>query len=345
MKQKNTSTNKLRDIQRLQKPGKAITIPVDAITREKLEQETTTATTATDIKIYGRKDDAHKSFDELKGIIADSWKISNIDPQFELSKEQIQWIEQTARQHKLFLEIDEKNSLQFGGTKDQIEKINTLVENYLLRNKPKEGDVVYPQDWIPQGNTNLKIIELSPDCKEFKDLTDRFNQTLSSKKILKIERIQNKWLWEKYFFQKLLLEKKNKHKNNEYLLFHGTRNNSPQALYNGQDGFDYKFSDGGMWGRGTYFATNAIYSDDYSYTIAGGKEKQLFMAFVLVGDTIEIPSDRNIKMPPPKPRTTATSDYFVEERYDSVKAQTSTSINYVVYDISRAYPAYIITYN
>jgi len=277
----------------------------------------------------------------MKNLIADSWNTTTIDPQFELSKEQMQWIEQTAGQHKLSLEIGENNTLQFGGTKEQMEIISTLVENFLLRNKPKEGDVVYPQDWIPQGNTNLKIVELSQDCKEFKELCDRFNQTLSTKKIIKIERIQNKWLWEKYFSQKCLLEKKNKHKNNEYLLFHGTSKNTPQALYNGQDGFDYKFSDGGMWGRGTYFATNAVYSDDYAFRTT--EVKQLFLAFVLVGDTIEIPADQNIKMPPPKPKTTETSDFDVE-RYDSVKAQTKTSINYVVYDISRAYPSYIITY-
>jgi len=231
--------------------------------------------------------------------------------------------------------------LKLSGMKTRVDQAHTSILHYLLRNAPREGVVVFPAEWEPQGNSNLHIVNLDPRSQEFTLLQTRFNQTLSSKAIVKIERIQNKWLWEKYFFQKILLEKKNGHKNNELLLFHGTRSNPPQVLYNGQDGFDYKFSDGGMWGRGTYFATNAVYSDSYSFQVPSTSEQQFFMAKALIGDTVELPSDGQLKMPPVKP---SQSKAHHEERFDSVKAITSSSINYVVYDISRAYPAYLVTY-
>ena len=51
-------------------------------------------------------------------------------------------------------------------------------------------------------------------------------------------------------------------------MYHGTRNTAPLMIYSGDEGFDMKFSPGGMWGRANYFAANASYSNGYAHTDA-----------------------------------------------------------------------------
>ena len=53
-------------------------------------------------------------------------------------------------------------------------------------------------------------------------------------------------------------------------------------LYTGSEGFDMRFSAVGMWGKATYFAVNASYSDNYSHPLATGS-KQMFCANVIIG--------------------------------------------------------------
>lgn len=92
--------------------------------------------------------------------------------------------------------------------------------------------------------------------------------------------------------------------NAEILLFHGTRENNPALIYSGDDGFDmryyilclfvvyhylcycFRYSKEGMWGRGAYFAQNAIYSHNYAFH--ANNFLQLFSARVAVGKTIRI---------------------------------------------------------
>jgi hypothetical protein len=69
----------------------------------------------------------------------------------------------------------------------------------------------------------------------------------------------------KYYQNKLKMQKKNNGQAIELQLFHGTRSNDPYLIYNGEVGFDMRFSSTGMWGIGIYFAQNASYSDGYAY--------------------------------------------------------------------------------
>jgi len=55
------------------------------------------------------------------------------------------------------------------------------------------------------------------------------------------------------------------------MLFHGTRTTDPSLVYKGEEGFDMRFSEGGMWGKAVYFAVNSSYSHNgYSFKIPGG---------------------------------------------------------------------------
>ncbi len=70
-------------------------------------------------------------------------------------------------------------------------------------------------------------------------------------------------------------------------LFHGTRQTKPELIYSSEDGLDMRFSNSGMYGRGTYFADNSNYSHTYHY-VTKRNECQMFLALVLVGDSVEM---------------------------------------------------------
>ena len=68
------------------------------------------------------------------------------------------------------------------------------------------------------------------------------------------------------------------------MLYHGTRKTEPERIYGWKEGFDMRFSPGGMWGQANYFAVNASYSDNYHHSVNGAK--QMFYARVIIGSTI-----------------------------------------------------------
>jgi hypothetical protein len=62
---------------------------------------------------------------------------------------------------------------------------------------------------------------------------------------------------------------------------------------------------------------------------------------VLVGDSVQLQPDNNLRMPPEKPKRSDTLGAS-KERYDSVKGQNKEI--YVLYTNGHAYPSYLITY-
>ena len=102
-----------------------------------------------------------------------------------------------------------------------------------------------------------------------------------------------------------------------------------------------RHSNQGMWGTGIYFAVNAQYSlGGYAYKNNDGS-KSIFYVRVAVGDDITLPKNGSYKIPPEKP---AASGRFAVERFDSIKGNTNGSDIYIVYENSRAYPDYLITF-
>ena len=63
----------------------------------------------------------------------------------------------------------------------------------------------------------------------------------------------------------------------------------------------------------------------------------MFYARVIIGNTIKMPYDYNIKMPP-----LIDGDKF--KRYDSIQGFTNNSDVYMIYANKKAYPEYLITY-
>ena len=190
--------------------------------------------------------------------------------------------------------------------------------------------------WSPQKDLRgLKPVDHS--SSEWLHIKDKVTRTLKEANVIKMQQIHNTWLWDAYTQSKHRLSKKNNGCTNERLLFHGSSQTRPEQIYNSEKGFDFRFSNQGLWGEGAYFAVDAQYSDRYAYEPYSGR-RQFFLAMVLTGESCTCGEDRSLKKPPLKER----NKMFTDERYDSVHGKTGGSDIYVVYEHDKAYPAYIL---
>ena len=148
-------------------------------------------------------------------------------------------------------------------------------------------------------------------------------------KITKIEKIDNNFLYLKYLIQKCLFELTARDTNLKYL-FHGTSKNKPEVIYTNPIGFDMRYSNAGLWGKGIYFAANANYSNNYAYV--NGSERKIFLCEVILGTCTEKTENTNSEIIKPK------------NGYDTVSAYAGNSDIYIKYENSFVYPSYLISY-
>ncbi|EFA86817.1 U box domain-containing protein [Heterostelium album PN500] len=224
------------------------------------------------------------------------------------------------------------------------------VENQILLIQSLNSGVqmVYPWDTTSKVD-RLKDIPLTSE--EGKLVNGYFTKTLSAPaKIEKIEKVQNNESWSRYFDNALSISRRldpsqtihgNTLNKYEMYLFHGTRKLKPSEIYNDAHAFDMRFSAQGMWGKSTYFAVNASYSGgNYPYDLGNGKF-QMFLARVMIGDSVYQAPNTSIQRPPPKPKNPNDDTVIC---YDSINGDTNGSKVYMIYDINRAYPSYLITF-
>jgi len=202
----------------------------------------------------------------------------------------------------------------------------------------KKSWIEYPKHWALQ-STNILKVPLPPNTAEYNDIAVLFSKTMQAK-IIKITRIQNKLLYDKFLVAQERLKQKGS-QSNYTLLFHGTSKTPPKEIYRSEDGIDMRFSNEGMWGKGCYFSTISKYScDNYAYQKKNGICK-IFVGFVLLGDMVELKQDKSLRVPPAKPSSTKEEKIL----YDSVKGFTALTQVHITYSNELSYPAYIISYN
>lgn len=208
----------------------------------------------------------------------------------------------------------------------------------------------YPKSWEDQ-TKEVHRVSLTPDGEEFKKVEQVFQQSMSrvTFKIIEVQRIQRRFLWHEYQLAKQRMHRKNKGFVNERELFHGTRANKPEVIYNSEKGFDNRFANEGLWGTGTYFAEKASYSDRYAHNVrrSDGRKKQMFLAIVLAGiSQDDAPQDSSRRIPDQRPSTgiQGTAEGDVQYRYDSLNGVTQGSRVHILFDNGHAYPNYLITY-
>lgn len=196
-----------------------------------------------------------------------------------------------------------------------------------------------------ENTDEVKVFLVDPvgESEEYERVTGQFQLTLPNVDILKVERVQNKFLWRRYHHRSQLMVNFDRSHLREELLFHGSRQNKPEDIYRGGEGFDMRFSAFGMWGRGNYFAVNSSYSHSFAYHTNGARK--IFAAWVLTGNSKYLDSDRRLTKPPFVDDPAGRSSTNIKRRYDSVNGYTGGTRVYITYDNEHAYPAYLITYN
>ncbi|XP_073694886.1 protein mono-ADP-ribosyltransferase PARP12-like [Garra rufa] len=181
--------------------------------------------------------------------------------------------------------------------------------------------------------TGYKRVSLQSVSAEYTKIKDLFTSTMFGFKILKIERIQNKALWEVYQWQKDCMKKNNGGRDvTEKQLFHGTDAKHLDAICH--NNFDWRIcgTHGTAYGKGSYFARDAKYS--HSYTKDSGT-RTMFVCRILVGDYTK--GESGFLRPPSK-------DGGDTILYDSCVNDVFDPSIFVVFEKHQIYPEYLIEY-
>uniref|UniRef100_A0A3Q2E0U3 Poly [ADP-ribose] polymerase n=1 Tax=Cyprinodon variegatus TaxID=28743 RepID=A0A3Q2E0U3_CYPVA len=194
---------------------------------------------------------------------------------------------------------------------------------------PVANDAPLPQHWEDMKDIIVKRVPLTAGSQEYKDVVAELtNHGL-------IERIQNTTLWQSYQLQKKLMEVKNKHTNNEKLLYHGTGATSIDLINSKGFNRSYAGAHGAMYGNGSYFAVDPAYSARGYAKPDNLGHKRMYQARVLIGDYTRGKS--GLIAPPAKSGTGA-------DLYDSVTDNANNPSMFIIFHDTQAYPEYLITF-
>ncbi|XP_030344141.1 protein mono-ADP-ribosyltransferase PARP14-like [Strigops habroptila] len=242
-----------------------------------------------------------------------------------------------AKKPHLMVEINRKNyKVDMNTLQASDDQGKTINIQRVSKNEEKQP-IMLPAHWEDMQMERVKVVNLKPLCEEYLEVQARFKKGCHGCVIEKIERIQNPFLWQTYQIKKISLCTKNKNKNNEKLLFHGTAASSLNTInYNGFNR-GYAGKNAAAIGNGTYFAVDACYSaqDTYSRPDVNGR-KYMYLARVLTGQYCV--GSRGLITPPPKNTADPT------DLYDSVVDSVKDPTMFVIFNDIQAYPEYLITF-
>ncbi|NXW81658.1 PARPT polymerase, partial [Alopecoenas beccarii] len=200
----------------------------------------------------------------------------------------------------------------------------------------------YPETWIRMDPAQdfIQVPVLKED-KSYRTIYNLFHKTVpeTKYKILKILRVQNQFLWEKYKRKKEYMSKKMSGLDrimNERHLFHGTSQDVVDGIC--KHNFDPRVcgKHATMFGQGSYFARKASYSHNFSKRSPKGVH-YMFLAKVLTGRYTV--GNHTMRRPPPVNPGSITSDL-----YDSCVDNYFEPQIFVIFNDDQSYPYFIIQY-
>uniref|UniRef100_A0A1A8FCB1 TCDD-inducible poly(ADP-ribose) polymerase n=1 Tax=Nothobranchius korthausae TaxID=1143690 RepID=A0A1A8FCB1_9TELE len=201
---------------------------------------------------------------------------------------------------------------------------------------------VFPETWLPMTTSqDFLRVPVSREDRSYRTVYSLFHKTVSETKfrIIKIQRVQNPFLWEKYKRKKEYMSRRMSEMDrllSERHLFHGTSADVVDGIC--KHNFDPRVcgKHATMFGQGSYFARKAVYSHNFSKRSPKGVHC-MFLAKVLTGRfTVGNPSMR--RPPPINPRD-PSSDLF-----DSCVDNWVDPQIYVIFNDDQSYPYFIIHY-
>ncbi|XP_048244604.1 protein mono-ADP-ribosyltransferase PARP14-like isoform X2 [Haliotis rufescens] len=220
------------------------------------------------------------------------------------------------------------------------------MEEYPLKNTSDKAAIIR-KDMI-QGNSSSfepppNWTKTSSDCEnvlvdtnstEYQTLVQSFwNSVGSQRTIIKVERIQTKFLWQQYLAKQQQLDRQNPpgHKN-EMILWHGTAPDAIPSICKGGFNRSYCGKNATAHGDGVYFAVNAKYSASSTYSVPDQQGyKYMFQARVLTGVTTR--GQRGMRVPPIR-------DPANHINFDAVTGPDM----FIIFNDTQAYPEYLITF-
>lgn len=200
----------------------------------------------------------------------------------------------------------------------------------------------YPETWIPMDSSQEFIqVPMPKEDKSYRTVYTLFHKTVPETKfrILKIMRVQNLFLWEKYKRKKEFMARKMTGLDrimNERHLFHGTSQDVVDGIC--KHNFDPRVcgKHATMFGQGSYFARKASYSHNFSKRSPKGVH-YMFLAKVLTGRYVV--GNHTMRRPPPLNPGDITSDL-----YDSCVDNFFEPQIFVIFNDDQSYPYFIIQY-
>ncbi|KAH3824260.1 hypothetical protein DPMN_126093 [Dreissena polymorpha] len=197
-----------------------------------------------------------------------------------------------------------------------------------------------PSNWIMMTPDQHVIkVCLSTTSEECRTVMGKFIQTLG-KRIVSINRVQNKFLWEFYCSKRKQMEAiDGKIGGNEMNLFHGTKPDIIQTVC--AHNLDMRLAGtnvGAIYGNGAYFASTADMSDRYATADPKTGHKFMLQCRVLVGRWTK--GQQGLRRPPEIARTPDGQVRLYDSCVDNVR---NPSI-FCIFDHVQYYPEYIIEY-
>ncbi|XP_046562806.1 protein mono-ADP-ribosyltransferase PARP14-like isoform X5 [Haliotis rubra] len=193
-----------------------------------------------------------------------------------------------------------------------------------------------PSKWT-QMTTESEMVTLNNTAQEYTDVQQKFHSSLGRiANILKIERVQTKFLWQQYVAKKQQLDSQNTGHQNETVLWHGTAVDAIPSICRGGFNRSYCGKNATALGEGVYFAVQAAYSDRNTYSVPDGQgRKHMFQARVLTG--MYCRGQSGMRVPPQR-------DPSKHIQFDSVVDNANGPGMYIIFNDTQAYPEYLITY-
>ena len=199
-----------------------------------------------------------------------------------------------------------------------------------------------PSHWSDMKENCLKIT-ISPSSggimqMEWDNVKQKFEKTLPQARIISIHRMQNMFLWEMYYLKRRKMEHDYGHGcANELSLFHGTVPDKLDVI--AEQNLDPRLAGGrvgAIFGKGTYFAIDAKYSDLYAQANDKG-HKFMFLVKVLAGKTCV--GNQDYLRPPQVDPSNSTSPL-----YDSCVDNVKSPRIYCIFHDTQYYPEHLIEY-
>ncbi|XP_078084096.1 protein mono-ADP-ribosyltransferase PARP14-like [Mustelus asterias] len=230
-----------------------------------------------------------------------------------------------------------KRTIDFNKMKENDSQGNVMdVKRRLL-----EGAIAeLPANWSNMRNEEILIVPLQSSTTEYKDVAEAFTKSCHPiiVDIVKIDRVQNCKLWQSYSVNKEAAERKNPGLNVEQILYHGTTKEISDKV--NKTGFNRSFCgrNATSYGKGTYFALNASYSCNKTYSNPDSTGCQyIYQARVITGRKCK--GQQGMLEPTPVNAQNDPTDLC-----DCAVNHLAKPTIFVVFCDAGAYPEYLITF-